>query len=426
MSRMGISKGLLQNMRIAIIGGGVSGLVSAYKLSKDHKITIYEKSAEIGGLLSSYHRENYSIEKYYHHFFSGDTSFLNLLDELNLSHKILWLMGSTGTLFNGTLYPLTTPFEILCYPHLSMIDKFRLALFTKKTKTFDLLKLDGISAEKFLTEQLGDKIFQSFFRPLLNSKFGQNAGKVSAAWVVSRVAIRSDRGPGGERLGYLDRGFSSFIRKISERITGQGGEIRTNTPVTSISGGENGWQVNGEKYDAVIATIAPGLLRETGLDIPDIPYQGAACLTMGLVRPVTQGIYWINLYDDAPFGAVIAHTCFAPRDWYGEDIVYLASYYTGASSPELKEKMIKDFCIKFSVREDEITWSQMSDDPYAGPLYLAGYHEKMKKVSVPGLVLAGMFSEENYPERSIEGSVRAGLRAAGEISAMADKKGVNL
>jgi hypothetical protein len=50
----------------------------------------------------------------------------------------------------------------------------------------------------------------------------------------------------------------------------------------------------------------------------------------------------------------------------------------------------------------------------------------MKKVSVPGLVLAGMFSEENYPERSIEGSVRAGLRAAGEISAMADKKGVNL
>ncbi|HOJ97785.1 MAG TPA: FAD-dependent oxidoreductase, partial [Methanospirillum sp.] len=37
-------------MRIAIIGGGISGLVSAYKLSPDHKITIYEKSAEIGGL----------------------------------------------------------------------------------------------------------------------------------------------------------------------------------------------------------------------------------------------------------------------------------------------------------------------------------------------------------------------------------------
>lgn len=426
MSRMGISKGLLENMRIAIIGGGISGLVSAYKLSPNHEITIYEKSAEIGGLLSSYHREKYSIEKYYHHFFSGDTSFLNLLKELNLSDRILWLKGSTGTWVSGTLYPLTTPFEILRYPHLSLYDKFRLALFTKKAKTFDTIKLDTISAEKFLTEQLGEKIYRSFFRPLLNSKFGQNAEKVSAAWVVSRVAIRSDRSLGGERLGYLDRGFSLFIKAISEKIKECGGEIRIRTPVISISRDENGWYVNGEKFDAVIATIAPGLLRETGPDIPEVPYQGAACLTMGLVRPVTQGIYWINLYDDAPYGAVIGHTCFAPRDWYGEDIVYLASYYSGAPSPHLKEKMIKDFCRKFSVRNEEILWAEMASDPYAGPMYLAGYKELMKTVSVPGLVLAGMFSEENYPERSIEGSVRAGLRAADEISHMARKMEVNM
>lgn len=405
-------------MRIAIIGGGISGLVSGYRLSKDHKITIYEKSAEIGGLLSSYHRKAYSIERYYHHFFSGDRAFLHLLDELNLSDTILWLKGSTGTYQNGTIYPLTTPLEILLYPHLSVFEKFRLALFTKKIKHFDLSHLDTISAEKFLTEQLGEKIYRSFFRPLLNSKFGQNAEKISAAWLVSRVAIRSDRSLGGERLGYLERGFSSFIESLSNTITGYGGEIRTNTPVTCIQKGREGWYVNDEPFDAVIATIAPGLLKKTGLDIPDIPYQGAACLTLGLVRPVTQGIYWINLYDDAPYGAVIGHTCFAPRAWYGEDIVYLASYYTGTPAPDLKERMIEDFRSKFSVRSDEILWAEMSSDPYAGPLYLAGYKEQMNMISVPGLVLAGMFSEENYPERSIEGSVRAGLRAAEEIIRM--------
>lgn len=403
-------------MRIAIIGGGISGLVSAYRLSPDHKITIYEKSAEIGGLLSSYHREIYSIERYYHHFFSGDTAFLHLLEELNLSEKILWLKGSTGTYQNKAVYPLTTPLEILRYPHLSILDKFRLALFTKKVKTFNLSNLDGVSAEKFLTEQLGEKIFRSFFRPLLNSKFGQNAEKISAAWVVSRVAIRSDRSLGGERLGYLERGFSSFLDSISESITGNGGEIRTNTPVTSIQKDGPGWYVNDEPFDVVIATLAPGLLRKTGLEIPDVPYQGAACLTMGLTRPVTRGIYWINLYDDAPYGAVIGHTCFAPRAWYGEDIVYLASYYTGTPSPDLKERMIEDFCRKFSVRSEEILWAEMTSDSYAGPLYLAGYKDQMKRVSVPGLVLAGMFSEENYPERSIEGSVRAGLRAADEVT----------
>lgn len=420
MSRMGISKGLSQNMRIAIIGGGISGLVSAYRLSPNHKITIYEKSAEIGGLLSSYRRETYSIERYYHHFFSGDTALLYLLEELNLSDKILWLKGSTGTYQNGRVCPLTTPLEILRYPHLSVFDKFRLGLFTKKVKTFDLTKLDRVSAEKFLTEQLGERIFRSFFRPLLNSKFGQNAEKISAAWVVSRVAIRSDRNIGGERLGYLERGFSCFLESLSERITGNGGEIRTSTPVTSIQKDRQGWYVNDEPFDAVIATIAPGLLKKTGLDIPDVPYQGAACLTMGLTRPVTGGIYWINLYDDAPYGAVIGHTCFAPRAWYGEDIVYLASYYTGIPSPDLKERMIEDFCGKFSVRSDEILWAEITSDPYAGPLYLAGYKDQMKKVEVPGLILAGMFSEENYPERSIEGSVRAGLRAANEITRMND------
>ena len=162
-------------MQIAIIGGGLSGLVSAYRLSPDHNITIYEKSAEIGGLLSSYHREKYSIERYYHHFFSGDAHFLQLLDELHVSDDILWLKGSTGTYQDGNIYPLTTPFEILRYPHLTLHEKLRLAIFTKKVKNLNLTDLDTISAEKFLTRELGEKIFRSFFRPLLHSKFSQNA-----------------------------------------------------------------------------------------------------------------------------------------------------------------------------------------------------------------------------------------------------------
>lgn len=426
MSRMGISKGLEQNMRIAIIGGGLSGLVSGYRLSPCHNISIYEKSGEIGGLVSSYTREHYSVERYYHHFFSRDTCLLNLLEELNLSNEILWLKGSTGTYQNGNVYPLTTPLEILKYPHLSLCDKFRLALFTKKVNRFHISDLDAISAEKFLIGELGEKIYRSFFRPLLNSKFGQNADEVSAAWLVSRVSIRSDRSIGGERLGYLNRGFSTFIKAISAEISKQGGDIRINTPVTSIFKNEGVWYVNDTPYDLVIGTIAPALLRRAGVTIPDIPYQGAACLTMGLSRSVTNGIYWVNLYDDAPYGAVIEHTCFAPFAWYGEHIVYLASYYTGEIPEGLKERMIEDFCKKFSVQKDEINWAEMTVEPYAGPLYLAGYKEQMKSVSVPGLLLAGMFSEENYPERSLEGSVRAGLRVAREVMEMEHTAEVNV
>lgn len=403
-------------MQIAIIGGGISGLVSAYKLSSCHNVTIYEKSDDIGGLLKSYRREQYSIERFYHHFFSGDISFLQILEELGLTQKIIWLNGSTGTYQNGVIYPLTTPLEILRYPLLSFFDKARLGLFMKMVKEVDLSALDTISAEKYLIEHVGEKIYQSFFRPLLKSKFGNNANDISAAWLVSRVAIRSDRGISGERLGYLTHGFTCFVDRISDQIQHQGGTIRTNTPVNQVSFDKGTWYVNNDSYDVVIATIAPELLTMTGVNIPVIPYQGAACLTLGLKKQITKGIYWINLYDDAPYGAVICHTCFAPESWYGEHIVYLASYYTGDPAPDLKDRMIEDFCRKFSVSLEEITWSEISMDPYAGPLYRAGYKSLMDAVHVQGLFLAGMFSQENYPERSIEGSVRAGLRVAREVS----------
>ena len=36
-------------MRIAIIGGGISGLVSAYLLNEDHDIVLFEANDYIGG-----------------------------------------------------------------------------------------------------------------------------------------------------------------------------------------------------------------------------------------------------------------------------------------------------------------------------------------------------------------------------------------
>ena len=411
-------------MKIAILGGGLTGLIAGFRLSSDHKVILYEKNAEIGGLLSSYKRPGYSLERYYHHFFSSDTCLQGLCNRLGMSNEIAWLKGSTGTYKNGAIFSLTTPIEIIRYPHLTLTEKIRLALFTKRAKYLDVSALDTVSAEEYIRTNLGDGIYCSFFRPLLQSKFGVNAEKISAAWVVSRVAIRSDRGALGERLGYMKGGFSPLLEKIEESIVNNGGVIRTSTPVTCLIRKETGWQVNGEEFEVVISTIAPGQLQNLGTDtpLPDIPYQGSACLTLALTHEVTRGIYWINLYENAPYGAVIGHTCFAPFEWYNEHIVYLASYYTGDVKPDLKESMINDFCSKFSVKPEEIIWAEIAVEPFAGPLYVTGYRKKMDDLSIPGLYIAGMFSPENYPERSMEGSVRAGFRIAEEINQLSTSR----
>jgi protoporphyrinogen oxidase len=57
----------------------------------------------------------------------------------------------------------------------------------------------------------------------------------------------------------------------------------------------------------------------------------------------------------------------------------------------------------------------MAVDPWAGPVYTTGYRSLIPAFEHQGLFMAGMFSSTNYPERSMEGSVRAGSEVAVNI-----------
>ncbi len=400
-------------MKIGIIGGGLTGLVAASRLVQDHEVDLFEKMPCLGGCLSSYTINEYSIERYYHHCFSGDTSLFALISEMGLSEKLEWKTGTTGYFANNRIYPLNTPLQILLYPELSLIDKIKLARLTIIAKKTDLNTLDDIPADQYVIQHLGKNIYSSFFEPLLKSKFGEQRKEVSAAWLFSRIAIRSDRGISGEHLGYLNGGFHQLIDALEKSIVSHSGVIQKHTPVSSVFHRNGAWWANGTCYDAIISTIPPQQLAGIGGPVlPDVPYQGAACMTLAIEREVTGGIYWLNMKDAAPYGAVVAHTNFIPFSRYGEHIVYLASYFTGTVPPQLDIRMLEDFCNRFSVTKDEIHWHKMAVDPWAGPVYTTGYRSLIPAYEQKGLYMAGMFSRTNYPERSMEGSIRAGSEVA--------------
>jgi protoporphyrinogen oxidase len=400
-------------MKIGVIGGGLTGLVAAHRLVQDHEVDLFEKMPHLGGCLSSYNVNNYWIERYYHHCFFGDNSLFALITEMGLIDKLEWKTGTTGYFANNKIYRLNTPLEILLYPELSLIDKVKLARLTFRAKKTDLKTLDDIPAEQYIIKHLGKNLYSSFFEPLLKSKFGERRKEVSAAWLFSRIAIRSNRGVSGEHLGYMNGGFHQLIDALEKSITLNGGVIRKQTPVSSISRKNGAWEANGIRYDTIISTIPPQELeRMGGPALPPIPYQGAACMTLALEREVTGGIYWLNMKDAAPYGAVVAHTNFIPFKRYGEHIVYLASYFTGTVPPHLDSRMLEDFCTRFSVTKDEIRWYKMAVDTWAGPVYTTGYRNLIPAYEQQGLFMAGMFSPANYPERSMEGSIRAGSKVA--------------
>ncbi len=402
---------------ICIIGGGLCGLTAAQTLRDVASVDLLEKQPVLGGCLSSYHMDTYTLERYYHHCFPSDTALFSLLQELGIGDRLEWRTGTTGYYVHGSLYPLSTPNEILRYPHLSLLDKARLAFLTLRARRMDMESLDTLTAEEFVVNRYGRNLYESFFEPLLASKFGEMRSAVSAAWLVSRIAIRSHRGVSGEHLGYLKGGYEQLIRALEESCTRAGCTIHRNEPLTELRRSNGKWWVNGRPFDQVISTIPPlEIERISGLSMPDIPYQGAACMALGLDREVTEGIYWLNMKDPAPYGAVVAHTSFVPRERYGESIVYLASYFSGPVPPaHLEDRMLNDFSRRFGVSDAEIHWHRLAIDRFAGPVYVAGYRSLMPEYEKHGLYLAGMFSPPNYPERSMEGSIRAGKEASALI-----------
>ncbi|HVP95286.1 MAG TPA: NAD(P)/FAD-dependent oxidoreductase [Methanoregulaceae archaeon] len=400
-------------MKICIIGAGLTGLTAAHALSGNNEVDILEKTSMSGGCLSSYRTDRYYIERYYHHCFEGDDRLFSLLNQLGLKNQLEWHNGTTGYYSRDTIYPLNTPLEILRYPELSLFDKARLAWLTIRAKGIDTDALDSVTAEDYIVRHLGKRIYSSFFEPLLRSKFGARRSEISAAWLISRVKIRSNRGSSGERLGYLKGGFHLLIEGLESSITSRGGRLFCNNPATVIKKTGEGWQVNGTGYDAVLSTIPPQELGKAGgpATIP-VPYQGAACMTLALDRQVTNGIYWLNMKDEAPYGAVVSHTNFIPAGEYGEHLVYLGSYFTGMIRPDLDRLMLDDFRRRFSVSDNSIHWSRLAIDQFAGPVYTTGFRDLIQAYGEEGLFMAGMFSRPNYPERSMEGSVIAGFDVA--------------
>ncbi len=91
-------------MKIGIIGGGITGLTVALRLSRSgHAVTVYEQDTP-GGLASGFSindKTNTTLERYYHHIFSTDHAFIRLIAENDLEKNLTWHPSKTGICSEG-------------------------------------------------------------------------------------------------------------------------------------------------------------------------------------------------------------------------------------------------------------------------------------------------------------------------------------
>src|SRR5512143_2425267 len=127
-------------MNIAIIGAGFGGMAAAYDLRKaGHEVMIFEAADYVGGLASGFKEPGWewSVEKFYHHWFHSDKHILGLIRELGWEDRVLFPRPYTVLLHKGRWYPFDSIPRALMFPGLGWgLNKIRfgfVGLFLKLT-----------------------------------------------------------------------------------------------------------------------------------------------------------------------------------------------------------------------------------------------------------------------------------------------------
>lgn len=85
-----------------------------------------------------------------------------------------------------------------------------------------------------------------------------------------------------------------------------------------------------------------------------------------------------------------------------------------SSNEEVIELYLQGLEKLFPGFREKVKWWRLRRDMDTAPVYEVGYGKKVLpyETKIKGLYLAGMFSDSNYPERSMNGSILAGFKCA--------------
>jgi protoporphyrinogen oxidase len=423
-------------MRIAIIGAGFGGMAAAYDLrNAGHEITIYESANYVGGLASGFKEPNWdwSIEKFYHHWFQSDKYMLELIRDLGWSDKVIFPRPLTVMYYKGKFYPFDSILRALLFPGLGFgLDKIRfgfVGLFLRLTNNWKTL--EKVTADAWMLKWAGKNVYEKMWKPLLIGKFGPFYQDVNMAWMWARIKARTTR------LGTFEGGFQNFANLFAEKLRGMGVEIRLAARVESIKREQDQLVVlsdgKSESFDKVLVTTSPNLMAKLSPDLPEnylkglleLKSMGAVVMVLALKHQLSkEGYYWFNLPKEAgyPMLALVEHTNFVSKDHFGGDhIIYAGDYlevgheYFSMSDEQLLERFTPAFK-KFNP-EFERDWVKkvwVNKTNYAQPVPLVNHSRNIPAIQTPieGLYFASM--SQVYPwDRGTNFAVEIGRRAAG-------------
>lgn len=395
---------------VAVLGGGIAGLASAFRLAQEgHAVTLIESSPQLGGLGTFFQHDGRTFEKFYHCMLPTDGPLLKLIDDIGLTSEIYWKPTSFGYWHNGETLPLNTAVDLLKFKPLNFIDRLRVGFTGLWGRKCQSTGLDDITAVDWLTKLSGANAFQTFWLPLLQAKFGDRYHDVPALWFWTR--FNREKGDSkGECKGYLRGGYKRIIDTLAAKLRTKGVLIQTDTAIESIDLNEAGRAmivVGGKQqtFDELVVTLpwpavqhlaGERLRAAAGRPLPEIDYQGVTNLVLFLERPLTPH-YWVATpQPEFPFDGVIETSTLTNDSdrGTGRHVVYLTKYMH-RTDPRFREdetQLTKSWWASLKtlfpgLSDEHLESSFVFRAPFVEPLYTRGYlNQRPPEVLVPGKV----------------------------------------
>jgi protoporphyrinogen oxidase len=412
-----------KNLKIGIIGGGFTGIVTAYLLSKKgYDVTVFEKETTPGGLARTEDFIGTEIERYYHFICKNDHALIGLINETGFKEKLHWQRTSMDYHVRGVLYPFTDPQDLLAFKPLSWWERLRFAISMLPFQVkIDWKKLDSIPNDEWLVKWGGKAVYETIWKPLMLKKYHHRYRDVPAAWVWGRTRRRSksrDGFPSHEILGYVEGGTPAMIRTMIDHVVKNQGEIRTGSAVQSITPDHDQMAVatchQTETFDRVISTIPCPVLSTVAGSLPDnylmklkqIEYLAVICPVIAVDGKVARE-YWTNIFEiEIPYLGVIQFDKLYPDPGYkGLSVSYMPFYVWpdnplwSSSDDEILDIAVNHLKTMFPwFDRPKIKSGVVFRDRYSQPLIHTGHLKRMLPFATPWEHLFIMDSSMIYPE----------------------------
>jgi protoporphyrinogen/coproporphyrinogen III oxidase len=309
--------------RIAIIGGGISGLCAAFALEKERnhgtqlEYVIFESSDRFGGVIRTETVDGCLID-------AGPDSFLtekpwaaDLCRQLGLGDQLIGsndAVRKTYMLVNGRLVPI--PDGLMFMVPTRFLSTFFSPLFSWRTKSRIMREWfyrpienrSDISVSEFVQRHYGREMVERVAEPLLFGIYGGSADELSVQSVLPRfVAMEGSHGSLGKAMVAMARLQSKAERKplftslkngMQQMIDALVASIplaarRLNTRVEAVKPESGKWLVvsrgRTEEFDAVIvsapASAAASCLKlrngELAAELGAIGYSSSVTVALG-------------------------------------------------------------------------------------------------------------------------------------------------